>query len=124
MFFQDYLPKNDRFKMNLNFSFGSGLPFGLRGNNVVSRNTYRFKAYHRVDIGFAYQLFDKNRKNASKGSLFGFTNSAWISLEVFNLLDVSNVVSNTWIKTIINTQYAIPNFLTSRRLNLRFRMDL
>ena len=124
MFFQDYLPKNDRFKMNLNFSFGSGLPFGLRGNNVVYRNTYRFKAYHRVDIGFAYQLFDKKRQDSEGGGLFSFSENAWISLEVFNLLDVSNVVSNTWIKTITNTQYAIPNFLTSRRINLRFRMDL
>jgi hypothetical protein len=123
MFFQDYLPSNDRFKMNLNFSFGSGLPFGLRGNNIVYRNTYRFKAYHRVDIGFAYQIFDKSRQNNNPGNPFSFSENAWLSLEVFNLLDVSNVVSNTWIKTITNTQYAIPNFLTSRRLNLRFRVD-
>jgi len=46
-----------------------------------------------------------------------------VSLEVFNLMEVANVASNTWIKTIYNTQYAIPNFLTSRRINLRLKMD-
>lgn len=46
-----------------------------------------------------------------------------MSFEVFNLMKVSNEASNTWIKTIYNTQYAIPNYLTGRRLNLRFRMD-
>jgi hypothetical protein len=39
------------------------------------------------------------------------------------LLQIANVGSNTWIKTVGNQQYAIPNFLTSRRVNLRFKMD-
>ncbi|MEL6863444.1 MAG: hypothetical protein AAFP19_03450 [Bacteroidota bacterium] len=52
-----------------------------------------------------------------------FSRSTWLSLEVFNLLQVANAASNTWIKTITNVQYAIPNFLTSRRINLRLRMD-
>jgi len=45
-------------------------------------------------------------------------------LEVFNLLKVSNAASNTWIKTVFLQQYAVPNYLTSRRINLRFKFDL
>jgi len=52
-----------------------------------------------------------------------FTRNTWASLEVFNLLQVSNEASNLWIKTITNTQYAIPNYLTGRRINFRIRMD-
>jgi hypothetical protein len=107
MFFQDYLPRNENFKMHLNFTVGSGLPFGLKDNNVVFRNTYRFNPYHRVDIGFSYL----------------FKESAWFSLEVFNLMQVQNQAGNTWIKTVFQQQYAIPNYLTSRRINLRLRVD-
>ncbi len=124
VFFQDYLPRNENFKMHLNFTVGTGLPFGLRGNNTVFRNTYRFDPYHRVDIGFSLLLWDRNL-SASKhpNHLFRFTRSAWTSLEVFNLMQVQNQAGNTWIKTVFEQQYAIPNYLTSRRINLRFRFD-
>ncbi len=123
MFFQDYLPNNENFKMHLNLSFGTGLPFGIPGNNTVYRNTYRFKEYQRVDIGFSIQLWNQDWRNSKPNHPFRFSRSTWLSLEVFNLLQIANVASNTWIKTIYNTQYAIPNFLTSRRINLRVKMD-
>ena len=123
IYFQDYLPQNKDFKMNLNLAYGSGLPFGQRGDNREFRNTFRFKAYQRVDIGFSYQIFDKDKKQNNPYHLFRFTKNTWVSFEVFNLLQIANVGSNTWIKTIGNQQYAIPNFLTSRRVNLRFRME-
>lgn len=122
IFFQDYLPKNDRAKMNLNFTAGSGLPYGLLGNNTVYRNTYRFSPYHRVDIGFSYALWDRKLRSAKPNHPLRFTESAWISLEIFNLMQVRNVASNTWIKTIFERQYAIPNYLTTRRINFRFRV--
>ena len=123
LFFQDYLPNNKDFKMNLNLTFGSGLPFGQRGNNVIFRNTFRYKNYQRVDIGFSYQLWDESKRKTKPYSIFRSTQQAWVSFEVFNLLQIANVGSNTWIKTIGEQQYAIPNFLTSRRVNLRFRVD-
>jgi hypothetical protein len=125
MFFQDYLPRNENFRMHLNFTVGTGLPFGLRGNNVVYRNTYRFNPYNRVDIGFSLALWDRNTMKYKKpDSFFKFTRNAWVSLEVFNLLDVQNQAGNNWIKTVFQQQYAIPTYLTSRRLNLRFRVDI
>lgn len=123
VFFQDYLPKNEDFKMHLNFTVGTGLPFGLRGNNTVFRNTYRFNPYHRVDIGFSYQLFDQQKAKSKPNHFLNFTRNAWVSLEVFNLMQVQNQASNTWIKTVFDQQYAIPNYLTSRRINLRMRFD-
>ena len=122
-FFQDYLPGRENFKMYLNFTVGSGLPYGLRGNNTVFRNTYRFRPYHRVDIGFALSLWDAKRAAKKPNGWLSFSKSTWLSLEVFNLMAVQNVASNTWIKTVFNTQFAVPNFLTSRRINLRLKMD-
>jgi hypothetical protein len=123
MFFQDYFPNNENFKMHLNLIVGTGLPFGIKDNNIELRNTFRYSAYHRVDIGFSWLIWDaKNKSKASKNP-FKFSNKTWLSLEVFNLLQVSNDASKTWIKTILNEQFAISNHLTGRRLNLRFRTE-
>jgi hypothetical protein len=123
MFFQDYLPKSDRFRMHMNFTVGTGLPFGLQGNNRVFRNTYRFSAYHRVDVGFSWELFNRESLRKHPNHFLRFTKGTWLSLEVFNLMQVQNQAGNTWIKTILDQQYAIPNYLTSRRINLRLRME-
>lgn len=123
-FFQDYLPKNENLKVNLNFTLGTGQPFGLPGNNRIYRNTYRFPAYHRVDLGFSYLIWDEKWKSKHPKHLFKFAESSWLSLEFFNLLKVSNVASNTWFKTVYGNQYAIPNYLTSRRINLKYKIAL
>lgn len=123
MFFQDYLPKNENFKMHLNLTVGTGLPFGLQGNNRVYRNTYRFSPYNRVDIGFSVQLWKREWESKRPKNPLRFTRNTWISLEVFNLMKIQNQAGNTWIKTIFNQQYAIPNYLTSRRINLRLKFD-
>ena len=123
MYFQDYLPNNDRFKMYLNMAIGTGLPFGVKDNNQEFRNPFRFKPYHRVDIGFGFQLWKSDWAKKKPRHPLRFTEAAWLSLEVFNLLEVANVANNTWIKSITNTQFAIPNFLTSRRINLRVKFD-
>lgn len=123
MFFQDYLRNNKNFKVHFNFNLGTGLPFGLKDNNRYFRNTYRMSAYHRVDIGFSYALWDEFKRKKKPNHFLRFTRSSWVSLEVFNLLQVQNQAGNTWIKTVFKQQYAIPNYLTSRRINLRLKMD-
>ncbi|MEM7103814.1 MAG: TonB-dependent receptor [Bacteroidota bacterium] len=124
MFFQDYLPKREDFRVHLNLVLGTGLPFGIPQDNVVYRNTYRYSPYYRVDIGFGYLLWDaKRRTTKGKGNPFRSFRKAWMSLEVFNLLQVANAASNTWVKTIENQQLAVPNFLTSRRVNLRIKTE-
>jgi hypothetical protein len=46
----------------------------------------------------------------------------WVSLEVFNLLQVSNTVSYIWIADITNRYYAVPNYLSARTINLRLNV--
>ena len=46
----------------------------------------------------------------------------FISVEVFNLLQVNNTVSYTWVTDVTNRQYAVPNYLTKRQLNLKLQM--
>jgi len=122
VFFQDYLPGRENFKMHMNIVYGSGLPFGVRDNNIEFRNVFRYRPYQRVDLGFSWQLWNKS-KGKGVGLFRGFDN-VWMSLELFNLLGIENVASNTWIKTIFAQQYAIPNNLTSRRINLKFRVEI
>ena len=123
VFFQDYLPSNENFRVHLNASIGTGLPFGIKDNNIIYRNTYRYKPYHRVDIGFSARLWSRAWENDKPGSIFKMTRDSWISLEIFNMLQVRNEASRTWVKTIFKSQYAIPNYLSSRRVNLKFRVE-
>ena len=124
MFFQDYLPRNENFKMHLNLSVGTGLPYGIKDNNAVYRNTYRYDPYQRVDIGFSIALWERAWRARKPQHLLRFSRSAWASLEIFNLLQIRNEASKTWVKTVYNQQFAVSNFLTSRRVNLRFKVDL
>lgn len=123
MFFQDYLPKNENVKVNLNFSIGSGLPFGPRENNLEYRNVFRLKPYHRIDIGFAIQLWKKEWLRKKPNHFLRFSENTWLSIEAFNLMAIKNQASVNWIKTITNEEYALPNNLTGRRINVRFRVD-
>ncbi|RME14846.1 MAG: TonB-dependent receptor [Bacteroidetes bacterium] len=117
LFFQDYLPKLPDFKMNLNMVFGTGLPFGPP-NHKRWEQINRMPFYRRVDIGFAYQFIKPNREKKTK-NIFNHIENAWLFLEVFNLLQVNNTVSYTWLKDVTGRIYAVPNYLTNRQLNLR-----
>jgi hypothetical protein len=123
IFFQDYLRKRKDAKVFVNLTVGTGLPYGIVGDNVVYRNPLRFKPYHRIDIGFSYALFNAQKRERNPHHFLRFTKNTWISAEVFNLMEVANIASVTWIKTVFKQQYAVPNYLTSRRINLRLRME-
>ncbi|MCE2789114.1 MAG: TonB-dependent receptor [Saprospiraceae bacterium] len=123
MFFQDYLPRNENVKVNLNFSLGTGLPYGPRENNLEFRNFFRLKPYHRIDVGFSFQLWKAEWRSKKPHHFLRFAEQSWVSLEAFNLLQIANQASVNWIKTLTNEEYALPNNLTGRRINLRFRID-
>ncbi|MDO6392156.1 TonB-dependent receptor [Pontibacter sp. BT731] len=116
VFFQDHLPDTPTVRMYLNAVYGSGLPFGPP-NRPDFRNAFSGKSYKRVDIGFSklIALGDDltERKKVSLESL-------WIGLEVLNIIDAQNRISYSYVTDVNNLTYAIPNFLTGRRLNLRF----
>ncbi|MCC6816415.1 MAG: carboxypeptidase-like regulatory domain-containing protein [Saprospiraceae bacterium] len=123
LFFQDYLPNNENFKTHVQTTISSGIPYGVEGDNIVRRNQYRFKTYHRVDIGFSYKLWDYGKRERSQFHWMRFCKNSWISLEVFNLMQVKNPASVRWIKSVYNYEFAIPYYLSSRRINLRFRIE-
>lgn len=123
MFFQDYLPKNENIKVNLNFSLGSGLPFGPRQNNLEYRNVFRLKPYRRVDIGFSFQLWKEEWITKKPRHFLRFLRAAWLSIEAFNLLNAKNQASVNWIRTLTNEEYSLPNNLTGRRINVRCKFD-
>ena len=120
MFFQDYIPKLPACKMYLNMQFGTGLPFGPPGHERW-KQVFRMPPYRRVDIGFAYQIIKEDKPLPNKHP-FHFCKAMFISVEIFNLLQVNNTVSYTWIADVTNRQYAVPNYLTRRMLNLKLQL--
>ena len=117
LFFQDYLPRNPSYKMQLSLLFGTGLPFGPPKSERYQA-TFRMPPYRRVDIGFS-KLLKSEDHNLPAGNPFRHFKSIWVALEVFNLLDINNTISYQWVTDIRDHQYAVPNYLTSRRLNLK-----
>lgn len=115
MFFQDELPINPTYKVNINFVYGSGLRFGPP-RNIENRAVFRAPSYQRVDIGFSKMILMKTReeRNGKVG-----LESLWLSAEIFNLFQRANTVSYTWIQDVYNTQFAVPNYLSTRLLNIR-----
>jgi hypothetical protein len=122
LFFQDYLPKSPTFKMSLFLAFGTGLPFGPPGAPRY-KDIFRAPPYRRVDISFSKQLIGEGVTKRPKQKVFNNVESMWIGLEVFNLLQVSNVASYTWVTDVSNARkYAVPNYLTARQLNIRLNV--
>jgi hypothetical protein len=121
LFLQDYIPGNDNFKVHLALIFGTGLPTGPPDLNRY-RDTLRIPPYRRVDIGFSAILINGN-KAKYKDKFFGNFKTIWLSMEVFNLLGIQNTISYLWIKDLSNTTYAVPNFLTTRRVNLKLQVN-
>nr|NQU94106.1 TonB-dependent receptor [Bacteroidota bacterium] len=117
MFFQDYLPMNPTYKMHLAFYYGSSLPFGPPKSQRYQQ-TLRMPSYRRVDIGFSKQIIGNHTSINPKNPLH-YLKSMWISLEVFNLLQVNNTISYIWVTDVSGRQYAVPNYLTPRQLNVK-----
>jgi hypothetical protein len=108
--------------MNLSLHYGTGLPFSTPEDDRYD-DVFRMRAYKRVDLGFSKVLINKD-KEFERSTWLNVIDDMWISLEVFNLLDINNTISYMWIKTVANqsgdiSQYAVPNYLTSRRVNLK-----
>jgi TonB-dependent Receptor Plug Domain len=123
MFFQDYLARIPKFQVQLNLLFGTGLPTGPP-TYVRYSDTLRFPLYIRGDVGFSYILVKEKKKTTliAEGKKEKFIKSAWISVEVLNLLGINNTTSYTWIKDITDRTYGVPNYLPGRQLNVKFQM--
>lgn len=115
IFFQDKLAKDPSVKVHLNIVFGARLPFGPPDFERY-KDTLRMPPYWRADIGFSKEWVGK-RAGGKAG--IGPFKSMMLYAEVFNLFKRSNTISYLWIRDVRDQQYAIPNYLTSRQINLR-----
>jgi len=119
MYFEDYIPRLETFRMHLNLIVATGLPFGPPDGERY-RDILRIPPYRRLDIGFSALLFDRERRELKNPKSFMKNfESIWLTAEIWNLLGVENTISYLWIKDISNTVWAVPNVLSARRFNLR-----
>jgi len=117
LFFTDFFPGTDKWKMSLKLAYADGLPFSAP-HRELEKNTFRAPAYKRCDIGMSYRAID-NTKKSSRPLL----KNLWIGLDGLNLLGINNVNSYYWITDVTNQQYAVPNYLTGRQINARVTLE-
>ena len=121
LFFSDYFPNTDRWKMTIQGHYASGLPFGPP-HSGREKQVFRMSSYRRVDLGISYRLLKNEDKHIYTGVGRAFRN-IWLGVDVFNILDISNVNSYYWVTDITNHQYAVPNYLTRRQINARLLFE-
>ena len=121
LFFQDYFPGYKRVKLNLKGVLSGGLPVTAPRTGYED-GYFRTPTYKRVDLGFSYQLAGGTDAIMDRG-FFRNLKNIWLGLDIFNLFDIKNTSSYYWITNIDNHQYAIPNYLTGRQLNVRLIVD-
>jgi len=115
--FADELKMDRTFKVHLGLVYGGRVPYYFSGNNRYTTNPNTIPPYRRVDMGFSKEIIGGQAKGSEK---YKRIETLWASLEVFNLLQFNNTVSYIWVKDVSNRTYGVPNYLTGRRLNIKF----
>ncbi len=121
LYFTDYFPGSTRWRFTLKAAFADGLPFG-RPHSERTEQTWRAPAYKRVDMGMSYRLLNNEDRHIAQG-MGKWVKNLWIGVDCFNILGIDNVNSYYWVTDINDNQYAVPNYLTGRQLNLRLSVD-
>ena len=122
IYFTDYFPGTDKWKMNLRGVYADGLPFGPPYSGR-EKHIFRAPAYKRVDIGMSYRLLDNEDKRMRNG-IYRYIKNIWLGADALNLLDINNVNSYYWVSDVYNQSYAVPNYLTSRQLNVKILVEM
>ena len=121
LFFQDYFPGYKRVQLSLKGVLSGGLPVTVPYQGYES-GYYWTPAYKRIDLGVSYLLAGGDDAIMDR-KFFRNLKNVWLGLDVFNLLDIKNVNSYYWITDVYNNQFAVPNYLTGRQLNVRLLVD-
>ncbi len=121
LYFTDYFPGSTRWRAALKLAFADGLPFGPPHTDR-SKQDFRAPAYKRVDLGLSYRLLNNEDRHITSG-LGRALKNVWLGLDCFNLLGINNVNSYYWVTDITSQQYAVPNYLTGRRISARISVD-
>lgn len=122
VYFTDYFPKLPKLKFNLRGIFSDGLPV-TPPRSTRDKGYFRTPPYKRLDVGLSYGLVTPAKDGRERNGLTRWLKSAWIGVDVFNLLDISNVSSYYWVTDVNDIQYAVPNYLTRRQVNVRLTID-
>jgi hypothetical protein len=122
LFFQDYFPSNPSFRAHIKLHYSSGMPVNSPYEDRYD-NYFRMPSYKRVDIGFTKNMKDR-LSAANPRNPLSHIDDLILGIEIFNLLDIKNTISYNWLSTINNLsgeerQFAVPNYLTGRSLNLK-----
>ena len=114
MLFQDYVPSMPFLRMNLNLVYNSGLPGGAPNYADPYDYSGRLRDYKRADLGIFYVVNDDNKSRVP------FLKDLMIGFEIFNLFDVQNAITMTWVRDVSSkSQFGIPNYMTPRVFNLK-----
>ena len=122
IFFTDYFPKIRRLKFALRGVFMQGLP-STAPRSTRDEGYFRMPPYKRVDVGLQYALLSPVKDGESRSGVWRWLKSVWLGIDMFNLLDISNVASYYWVTDVNDVQYAVPNYLTRRQFNIRLSVD-
>ncbi len=122
LYFTDYFPKFPKLKFSLRGIFSDGLPV-TPPRSSRDKGYFRTPEYKRLDIGLSYALLSPLKEGESRGGFLHYIKSVWVGVDVFNLLDISNVSSYYWVTDVNEIQYAVPNYLTRRQFNVRLTVD-
>jgi hypothetical protein len=121
--FQDYVPNIPNVRMYLNLLYSTGVPGGSPSYADPYLFQSRLRDYKRADLGISHIFVSENNQYPEKHWLHAFKELN-VGVEVFNLFNNQNSITNTWVRDVDNKQqYAIPNFMTARILNLRLSMQ-
>jgi outer membrane receptor protein involved in Fe transport len=121
MLFQDYVQVIPDLKMYLNLTYNTGLPGGSPSYADPYDYQRRLRDYKRADLGISYVLIHEEKRR-DKG-LFKSFKELSIGAEIFNIFDVQNSITNTFVRDVYSkVQYSIPNYLSPRIFNVRVMM--
>lgn len=118
LFFTDYFPGTTRWKMSLKLALADGLPFSAPHRELES-NVFRAPAYRRADVGLNYRIIDNSDRHKKRNPI----RNLWVGAECLNLFGINNVNSYYWITDVTGQQYAVPNYLTGRQINVKLSVD-
>ena len=125
MLFQDYMPNIPSIKLYLNLVYNTGLPGGSPSYADPYLYQNRLNDYRRVDVGFSKVFIDNTTKKENNTGWFKNFKELAIGLEIFNLFDNQNAITNTWVRDVYSkNQYAIPNYMTTRVFNVKLTARL
>ena len=122
--FQDYIPTIPNLRMYLNLVYNTGLPGGSPSYADPYEFQNRLRDYKRADLGISHIFVDAEKRYPEGHWLYKFKELV-VGFEIYNLFNNQNAITNTWVRDVDSKQqFAVPNFMTSRVMNIKFSLRI